>query len=134
MFFLNDFKNEFFFHSILYFQNIITVLQTVIAWAIPDVSGKLLKRIKRENFLLREHIIEYEKMMAQKAAAKKIVDKAHTVASNIIKGVNNALSNSGFSDPIEEEEDEGVQLRKRNANPNSNSSAHVLEHDHITPV
>ncbi|XP_065366433.1 anoctamin-6 isoform X2 [Calliphora vicina] len=119
---------------IVVFQNIIGVLQTVIAWAIPDVSGKLLKRIKRENFLLREHIIEYEKVMAQKAAAKKLVDKAHTVASNIIKGVNNALNNNGFSDPIEEEEDEGVQLRKRNANANPNASEHDLDHDHITPV
>ncbi|KAI8124173.1 Anoctamin-2 [Lucilia cuprina] len=119
---------------IVVFQNIIGVLQTIIAWAIPDVSGKLLKRIKRENFLLREHIIEYEKIMAQKAAAKKLVDKAHTVASNILKGVNNTLNNSGFSDPIEEEDDEGVQLRKRNANANNNASDHVLDHDHITPV
>ncbi|XP_037816459.1 anoctamin-1 isoform X2 [Lucilia sericata] len=119
---------------IVVFQNIIGVLQTIIAWAIPDVSGKLLKRIKRENFLLREHIIEYEKIMAQKAAAKKLVDKAHNVASNILKGVHNTLNNSGFSDPIEEEEDEGVQLRKRNANTNNNASDHVSDHDHITPV
>lgn len=116
------------------FQNIIGGLQTVIAWAIPDVSGKLLKRVKRENFLLREHIIEYEKKMAQQAAAKKLADKAHSVASNIIKGVNNALNNSGFSDPIEEEEEEGVQLRKRNANTNNNATHLDLEQDHITPV
>ncbi|KAM7350236.1 anoctamin-1 isoform 4-T6 [Cochliomyia hominivorax] len=119
---------------IVVFQNIIGVLQTVIAWAIPDVSGKLLKRIKRENFLLREHIIEYEKKMAQQAAAKKLADKAHSVASNIIKGVNHVLNNSGFSDPIEEEEDEGVQLRKRNNNTNNNATNHDFEQDHITPV
>lgn len=107
------------------------MLQTVLAWAIPDVSGKLLKRIKRENFLLREHIIEYEKLMALKVAAKRMADKAHLVASS--KGAN-TFNNSGFSDPIEEE-DEGVQLRKRHANTNTNTSDHPMAtHDHITPV
>lgn len=46
-------------------QNIITMLQGILRWAVPDVSARLLKRIKRENFLLREHIIEYEKRQAQ---------------------------------------------------------------------
>lgn len=41
------------------------MLQGILRWAVPDVSGRLLKRIKRENFLLREHIIEYEKKQAQ---------------------------------------------------------------------
>lgn len=103
-------------------QNVIGVLQTIIAWAIPDVSGKLLRRIKRENFLLREHIIEYEKRQAQKDAAKKLAEKVHGLASNVIKGItnhnnnNSALNNGGgtFSDPIEEEDDDVVQLRKRN--------------------
>ncbi|XP_073830259.1 anoctamin-6 isoform X1 [Musca autumnalis] len=106
---------------IVIFQNVIGVLQTIIAWAIPDVSGKLLRRIKRENFLLREHIIEYEKRQAQKEAAKKLAEKVHGLASNVIKGItnninNNALNNGGgtFSDPIEEEDDDVVQLRKRN--------------------
>lgn len=42
------------------------MLQGILRWAVPDVSGRLLKRIKRENFLLREHIIEYEKQHAMK--------------------------------------------------------------------
>ncbi|XP_064556786.1 anoctamin-1 isoform X1 [Drosophila montana] len=50
---------------IVIYQNIITMLQGILRWAVPDVSGRLLKRIKRENFLLREHIIEYEKRQAQ---------------------------------------------------------------------
>ncbi|XP_017151039.1 anoctamin-6 isoform X1 [Drosophila miranda] len=49
---------------IVIYQNIINMLQGVLRWAVPDVSGRLLKRIKRENFLLREHIIEYEKQHA----------------------------------------------------------------------
>ncbi|KRK06780.1 anoctamin-6 isoform X2 [Drosophila yakuba] len=51
---------------IVIYQNIITMLQGILRWAVPDVSGRLLKRIKRENFLLREHIIEYEKRHAMK--------------------------------------------------------------------
>ncbi|KAH8397905.1 hypothetical protein KR222_006049, partial [Zaprionus bogoriensis] len=50
---------------IVIYQNIITMLQGILRWAVPDVSARLLKRIKRENFLLREHIIEYEKRQAQ---------------------------------------------------------------------
>lgn len=41
------------------------MLQGILRWAVPDVSARLLKRIKRENFLLREHIIDYEKRQAQ---------------------------------------------------------------------
>lgn len=41
------------------------MLQGILRWAVPDVSARLLKRIKRENFLLREHIIEYEKRQVQ---------------------------------------------------------------------
>uniref|UniRef100_A0A1I8NNX0 Anoctamin n=1 Tax=Stomoxys calcitrans TaxID=35570 RepID=A0A1I8NNX0_STOCA len=122
----NPYKRPLFYFKILMarlafiviFQNIVGVLQTLIAWAIPDVSAKLVRRIKRENFLLREHIIEYERRQAKKEIEKKIVDKVHGLTSNIFKsGVNNNLLNNGvgtFSDPIEEEDDDVVQLRKRN--------------------
>ncbi|XP_017018154.1 anoctamin-6 isoform X1 [Drosophila kikkawai] len=54
---------------IVIYQNIITMLQGILRWAVPDVSGRLLKRIKRENFLLREHIIEYERQQVHIQAA-----------------------------------------------------------------
>lgn len=44
------------------------MLQGILRWAVPDVSGRLLKRITRENFLLREHIIDYEKQHAMQQA------------------------------------------------------------------
>ncbi|XP_030386593.1 anoctamin-6 isoform X2 [Scaptodrosophila lebanonensis] len=53
---------------IVIYQNIIGILQGILRWAVPDVPGKLLKRIKRENFLLREHIIEFEKQHAAQLA------------------------------------------------------------------
>ncbi|XP_053949632.1 anoctamin-6 isoform X4 [Anastrepha ludens] len=62
---------------IVIFQNIIGMIQGVIAWAIADEPSKLRKRIKREGFLLREHIIEYEKKtVAEKAAARRAIDEA----------------------------------------------------------
>ncbi|XP_062141320.1 anoctamin-6 isoform X2 [Drosophila sulfurigaster albostrigata] len=57
---------------IVIYQNIITMLQGILRWAVPDVSGRLLKRIKRENFLLREHIIEFEKRQAQELTQTKL--------------------------------------------------------------
>ncbi|XP_070139014.1 anoctamin-6 isoform X2 [Drosophila bipectinata] len=53
---------------IVIYQNIINMLQGILRWAVPDVSGRLMKRITRENFLLREHIIDYEKHHAMKQA------------------------------------------------------------------
>lgn len=121
------------------------MLQTALAWAIPDVSGKLLKRIKRENFLLREHIIEYEKKMAQQLLKQNAINKIHSLGSSIIKGMTNSsaagnggnengsINIAGFSDPIEEEEDDqGVELRKRNIQ--SNSSNDNSNDNQITPV
>ncbi|XP_067639547.1 anoctamin-6 isoform X6 [Eurosta solidaginis] len=62
---------------IVIFQNVIGMIQGIIAWAIADEPSKLRKRIKREGFLLREHIIEYEKKTAaEKAAARRAIDEA----------------------------------------------------------
>ena len=47
------------------------MIQYITAWLIPDISAKLLKRQKREGFLLREHIIEYEKKTAMEKAAEQ---------------------------------------------------------------
>ncbi|XP_023164830.2 anoctamin-6 isoform X2 [Drosophila hydei] len=56
---------------IVIYQNIISMLQGILRWAVPDVSARLLKRIKRENFLLRERIIEYEKELTQSLAQQQ---------------------------------------------------------------
>ncbi|XP_037816445.1 anoctamin-3-like isoform X1 [Lucilia sericata] len=49
---------------IVLYQNFIGLIQNIISWSIPDVSRDLQKRIDRENYLLREFIIEYEKLLA----------------------------------------------------------------------
>ncbi|XP_055844830.1 anoctamin-6 isoform X2 [Episyrphus balteatus] len=55
---------------IVVFQNIVGMIQALVAWSIPDVPGKLRKQIKREDFLLRENIIEYEKKIAAELASQ----------------------------------------------------------------
>ncbi|XP_037919309.1 anoctamin-4 isoform X2 [Hermetia illucens] len=45
---------------IVVFQNIVGMVQMIVAWAIPDTPRKLRDRIKREEFLTREIIIENE--------------------------------------------------------------------------
>lgn len=47
-------------------QNVVGFVQMIVAWAIPDVPRKLDDRIKREEYLTREIIIEHE---LQRAAA-----------------------------------------------------------------
>ncbi|KAI9589052.1 anoctamin-1 isoform X1 [Glossina fuscipes] len=101
---------------IVIFQNIIGMLQTALAWAIPDVSARLLKRIKRENFLLREHIIEYEKCVAQKLAGQRVIDKSQMITNNVSKAFNTIGGGNGTHTETILEEDENIQLRKRNGN------------------
>lgn len=43
------------------------LVQMVVAWAIPDVPRKLSDRIKREDYLTREIIIEQEKHLTNTA-------------------------------------------------------------------
>ncbi|XP_017055360.1 anoctamin-6 isoform X2 [Drosophila ficusphila] len=68
---------------IVIYQNIITMLQGILRWAVPDVSGRLLKRIKHENFLLREHIIEYEKQHAMKLVQTEVSVGQQKAESNL---------------------------------------------------
>ncbi|XP_075154721.1 anoctamin-2-like isoform X2 [Haematobia irritans] len=57
---------------VVLFQNITGAIQTVIAWAIPDVPKNLIRLIKSENFLLREYIIEYEKHQAMEVTTNDV--------------------------------------------------------------
>lgn len=43
------------------------LVQMIVAWAIPDVPRKLSDRIKREDYLTREIIIEQEKQLTNTA-------------------------------------------------------------------
>lgn len=97
-------------------QNIIGVVQAIIAFAIPDVPAKLTKRIKRENFLLREHVIEYVK---HRAAIEKIAaEKSSSIAldnndPNISIPVDQIIRDRADDDQTDSIDD--VLLRKRHA-------------------
>ncbi|KAL5275992.1 hypothetical protein ACFFRR_001674 [Megaselia abdita] len=56
------------------FQNIVGMIQTIVAWAIPDTPLKLNDEIKREKLLIHETLMEEEK--------KKIVELASKCAAN----------------------------------------------------
>lgn len=43
-----------------FLQNVVGFVQMLVAWAIPDVPRKLNDRIKREEYLTREIIIDHE--------------------------------------------------------------------------
>ncbi|XP_011294522.2 anoctamin-2 [Musca domestica] len=91
---------------IVIFQNVIGGLQTIIAWAIPDVPTKLLKRIKRENFLLREYIIECEK----RQVIDKQVDKIISWVNQIEDESDIALSDSSGDSSTDKEGIEETSL------------------------
>ncbi|XP_050085558.1 anoctamin-5-like isoform X3 [Anopheles aquasalis] len=54
---------------VVIYQNLVSFVQIVVAWAIPDVPGRLQDQIKREQYLTNEYIIEQEKLKMQRSAA-----------------------------------------------------------------
>lgn len=51
----------------------------LVAWAIPDVPRKLSDRIKREEYLTREIIIDHE---LQRVASVRDRERAHSPNAN----------------------------------------------------
>ncbi|XP_053669255.1 anoctamin-4 [Anopheles marshallii] len=47
---------------VVIYQNLVSFVQIVVAWAIPDVPTRLQDQIKREQYLTNEYIIEQEKL------------------------------------------------------------------------
>uniref|UniRef100_A0A182N081 Anoctamin n=1 Tax=Anopheles dirus TaxID=7168 RepID=A0A182N081_9DIPT len=51
---------------VVIYQNLVSLVQIVVAWAIPDVPTRLQDQIKREQYLTNEYIIEQEKLKMQR--------------------------------------------------------------------
>lgn len=64
------------------------MIQALVAWSIPDVPGILRKQIKREELLVRENIIEYEKKLAAELADKTQTPIGTTGDHTVIPTVN----------------------------------------------
>lgn len=47
---------------VVIYQNVVSFVQIVVAWAIPDTPGRLQDQIKREQYLTNEFIIQQEKL------------------------------------------------------------------------
>ncbi|XP_055540027.1 anoctamin-5-like isoform X2 [Wyeomyia smithii] len=50
---------------VVIYQNLVSFVQIVVAWAIPDTPGRLQDQIKREQYLTNEFIIQREKQRTQ---------------------------------------------------------------------
>ncbi|XP_053682465.1 anoctamin-5 [Sabethes cyaneus] len=50
---------------VVIYQNVVSFVQIVVAWAIPDTPGRLQDQIKREQYLTNEFIIKREKQRTQ---------------------------------------------------------------------
>ncbi|XP_055585585.1 anoctamin-1 [Uranotaenia lowii] len=46
---------------VVIYQNVVSFVQIVVAWAIPDTPGALRDQIKREQYLMNEFVIQQEK-------------------------------------------------------------------------
>ncbi|XP_011185161.2 anoctamin-6 isoform X4 [Zeugodacus cucurbitae] len=109
---------------IVVFQNVIGVIQGIIAWAIADEPSKLRKRIKREGFLLREHIIEYEKKTAaEKAAARRAIDEAQYEDEKLPNSMDYYGSNK-----------ESASQPQRNGDYGDNDPTVVYRNERTTPL
>ncbi|XP_035907417.1 anoctamin-4 isoform X3 [Anopheles stephensi] len=53
---------------VVIYQNLVSFVQIVVAWAIPDVPTRLQDQIKREQYLTNEYIIEQEKLKMRNGA------------------------------------------------------------------
>ncbi|XP_038105895.1 anoctamin-5 isoform X2 [Culex quinquefasciatus] len=51
---------------VVIYQNVVSFVQIVVAWAIPDVPGRLQDQIKREQYLMNEYIIKQEKRLTDR--------------------------------------------------------------------
>ncbi|XP_058443649.1 anoctamin-5 isoform X2 [Malaya genurostris] len=51
---------------VVIYQNVVSFVQIVVAWAIPDTPGRLQDQIKREQYLTNEFIIQQEKLRTDK--------------------------------------------------------------------
>lgn len=84
----------------------------VVAWAIPDVPRKLSDRIKREEYLTREIIIEQEKQLTNTAGPES--PEKHS-----------ELKNELFFGAAESDSSTSSELRNR---PGSTSEEDVNEY------
>lgn len=58
-------------------QNVVGFVQMIVAWAIPDVPRKLSDRIKREEYLTREIIIDHELQRTASAREREREQSPH---------------------------------------------------------
>ncbi|XP_062538662.1 anoctamin-5-like isoform X3 [Armigeres subalbatus] len=99
---------------VVIYQNVVSFVQIVVAWAIPDTPGRLQDQIKREQYLTNEFIIQQEKV---KTRERKGGRNSQRRRNGTLSRQQSSLDEYGTVSVTEEEgEDENFVRRRPNGN------------------
>ncbi|XP_055615780.1 anoctamin-5-like isoform X2 [Toxorhynchites rutilus septentrionalis] len=99
---------------VVIYQNVVSFVQIVVAWAIPDTPGRLQDQIKREQYLTNDFIIKQEKL---KTRQRKCMQRN----GSALLGQQTSLDEyGGTTSLIGDEEDDNYAMRQRRR-PNGGS-------------
>lgn len=87
---------------VVIYQNVVSFVQIVVAWAIPDVPGRLQDQIKREQYLMNEFIIKQEKRLTDRR--KGCLGRNGTLTRQ-----QSSLDDYGTASLLEEEEEATIR-------------------------
>lgn len=87
---------------VVIYQNVVSFVQIVVAWAIPDVPGRLQDQIKREQYLMNEYIIKQEKRLTDRR-------KGCTGRNGTLTRQQSSLDDYGTASLLEEEEEATIR-------------------------
>lgn len=98
---------------IVIYQNVVSFVQIVVAWAIPDTPGRLEDQIKREQYVTNEFIIKQEQQRARRR--KGACDGSGTTQGNgTLPRQQSSVDEYGTASLLEEDDDaEGYAMRQR---------------------
>ncbi|XP_065083351.1 anoctamin-5 isoform X2 [Ochlerotatus camptorhynchus] len=104
---------------VVIYQNVVSFVQIVVAWAIPDTPGRLQDQIKREQYMTNEFIIQQEK---QKTRQRKCGDTLKRRNGSLVKR-QSSLDEYGTTVSLTEDEgcDDENFVRRRPA-PNGGTN------------
>lgn len=57
---------------VVIFENVVVLVMIIVKWCIPDVPGELGDRIRKENYITNEIIIQQEMLRAQSGKLRKL--------------------------------------------------------------
>lgn len=92
---------------VVIYQNVVSFVQIVVAWAIPDVPGRLQDQIKREQYLMNEYIIKQEKRLTDRRKG----GGGGVGRNGTLTRQQSSLDDYGTASLLEEEDGEAATIR-----------------------